>query len=45
MAGEVEVKTDEETVKFGAGDLVTFSEGLECVWKIIKDVKKHYKMG
>ncbi|ACL69872.1 cupin domain-containing protein [Halothermothrix orenii] len=45
LQGEVEVKTNEETVKFGAGDLVTFPEGLECSWKITKPVKKHYKLG
>ncbi len=45
IKGEVEVKTDEETVEFGKGDLVTFPQGLECVWKVKKDVKKHYKMG
>ena len=32
-------------VEFGPGDLVTFPEGLDCVWKISKPVKKHYKFG
>jgi uncharacterized cupin superfamily protein len=32
-------------VKFGKGDLVVFSEGLKCKWKIIKAVRKHYKFG
>ena len=45
IEGEVEVDTGEETVEFEAGDLVTFPEGLDCVWKVKKDVKKHYKMG
>ena len=46
LEGEVEVTTKNgETVTFGAGDLVTFPAGLDCVWKIKKDVKKHYKLG
>ncbi len=45
IRGEVEVKTDEEIVRFGEGDLVTFPEGLECVWRIKEDVKKYYKLG
>lgn len=31
-----------ETYHFKAGDLVTFSNGLSCRWKINKAVKKHY---
>lgn len=34
-----------ESVKFGEGDLVTFLEGLDCTWKIVEPVKKHYKFG
>lgn len=34
-----------EAVEFGAGDLVTFPKGLECVWQISKKVRKHYKFG
>ncbi len=34
-----------ETASFGAGDLVTFPEGLSCTWKISKDVRKHYRFG
>ncbi|MFW6410312.1 MAG: cupin domain-containing protein [Halanaerobiales bacterium] len=45
LQGEVEVKTDEGQVEFGAGDLVTFPAGLNCVWNIKEDVKKHYKLG
>lgn len=40
--GDVTVKTDEEEVRFGAGDLVTFPAGLSCEWIIHKAVKKHY---
>lgn len=42
LAGEVEVEANGETHKFGAGDLVTFANGLNCTWKITQPVKKHY---
>lgn len=42
LEGDVTVKTSEEEVRFGAGDLVTFPAGLECEWFIHKAVKKHY---
>lgn len=45
LEGEVEVTTDTETVKFGAGDFVVFPEGLKCRWKVTQPVKKHYKFG
>ncbi|SDL26133.1 cupin domain-containing protein [Halarsenatibacter silvermanii] len=45
LEGEVEVETEEGTVSFGKGDMVIFPEGLECVWRIKEDVKKHYKLG
>lgn len=45
LEGDVTVKTPDGEVSFGKGDLVTFPEGLKCVWNIKKDVKKHYKFG
>ncbi len=45
LEGQVRVKTDEETVEFGAGDLVTFPAGLSCEWEILQPVRKHYKLG
>ncbi len=46
LEGEVTVTcADGETASFAAGDLVTFPEGLSCIWKISKDVRKHYKFG
>jgi len=46
LEGEVRVEPEDgEPVEFGEGDLVTFSEGLNCVWDIKKKVKKHYKLG
>jgi uncharacterized protein len=34
-----------QPVQFGKGDLVTFPAGMSCTWKILKDVKKHYRFG
>jgi len=31
-------------VEFGAGDLVTFPRGLECVWVITQPLRKHYRL-
>ena len=45
LEGEVEVITDTETVKIGKGDYVVFPEGLECRWKVLKPVRKHYSFG
>ena len=45
LEGEVMVRTDTEEVSFGKGDLVTFPEGLNCVWQIKKPVRKHYQFG
>lgn len=30
-------------VDFGPGDYVVFPNGLKCVWKVEKPVKKHYE--
>lgn len=40
--GEVTVTTEFESVTLKAGDFVTFPKGLECVWDIHLEVKKHY---
>lgn len=45
LEGEVTVKTPAGEVSFGKGDLVTFPQGLKCVWTIKRAVKKHYKFG
>ncbi|MFH1245877.1 MAG: cupin domain-containing protein [Candidatus Omnitrophota bacterium] len=36
---------DGKSVQVGAGDLVTFPQGLVCVWDIQEDVRKHYNFG
>jgi len=46
LKGEVVVTPDGgEPVAIGAGDLVTFPQGMSCTWKIKKDVRKHYRFG
>ena len=44
IEGDVTVYNEDksESVSFSAGDYVTFPEGLTCIWKIEKAVKKHY---
>jgi len=36
---------DGDPVEFQAGDLVTFSKGLKCVWDIKEPIRKHYQFG
>jgi uncharacterized cupin superfamily protein len=43
LEGKVVVKTSEEEVQFGKGDLVTFPKGLSCTWKVLEPVRKHYR--
>lgn len=46
LQGKAKVKPEKgEAVEFGRGDLVTFPKGLNCVWEITEDIKKHYKFG
>ena len=45
LEGEVTVKTADEEVHFGKGDLVTFPKGLKCAWQVRKAVRKHYRFG
>ena len=42
VEGEVTVSYQGGSVSFGAGDYVTFLQGLSCVWDVSKPVKKHY---
>ena len=32
-------------IRFKAGDMVQFKEGLSCTWKISKAIKKRYHFG
>ncbi len=40
--GKVKVIAGDETVEFGAGDLVVFPAGLSCRWIVEEDVTKVY---
>ncbi len=31
-----------DSVTFGPGDMVTFPQGLKCIWEVQEPVKKHY---
>ncbi len=43
LEGEVEIEIDNGgKINIGKGDLVTFPQGLSCVWNIKKKVRKHY---
>lgn len=44
VAGEVVVTPNGgEPVAFGAGDLVTFKKGLDCIWDVKQPLHKHYQ--
>ena len=46
LEGQVKVTPDGgEPVEFGAGDLVTFPQGLSCTWEIRQAVRKRYRFG
>ncbi len=46
IEGEATVTPETGTpVSFGKGDLVVFSEGLNCKWKITSPVRKYFKFG
>lgn len=45
LEGEVTVSTPEGDYRIKAGDFVTFSPGLKCVWKVTGAVRKHYNFG
>ena len=46
LEGEVTVNSEVgKIMKFGAGDLVIFSAGLNYKWDVHKAVRKHYRIG
>ena len=46
LEGRVKVEPkDGEPVEIQAGDFVTFPRGMDCVWDISRNIKKHYKFG
>ena len=42
---EVVSENGDDRVVFEGGDLVVFPQGLKCIWKISKPIKKYYKFG
>jgi hypothetical protein len=46
LEGKVTVTPDGgEPVRFGAGDLVVFPQGMSCTWEVHQPVRKHYQFG
>lgn len=45
LAGKVTVTAGDEEASFGAGDMVVFPQGMDCVWDVAEPVRKHYKFG
>jgi len=43
IEGEVTVEADGQKITFGPGDIVEFPKDLDCVWKVDKAVRKHYR--
>ena len=44
IEGKVIVTPENQSlVELSQYDLVTFPKGMKCTWKILKNVKKHYK--
>ena len=40
--GSVTVTSSNNTIEIISGDYVIFPNGLECVWKVHRSIKKHY---
>jgi uncharacterized cupin superfamily protein len=46
LEGDAVVTPDSgKPIRFGKDDLVVFSKGLKCIWKINAKIKKHYRFG
>jgi len=41
--GDVTVKTMDGEVQIGAGDFVTFPQGLDCTWVVKEKIRKVYQ--
>lgn len=45
LEGEADVISDDESIQFGPGDLVTCHAGVKCTWKVKKPIKKRFHFG
>ena len=46
IQGEATIKTSKnKSYLIKAGDLVTFPKGINCMWEIHKQIRKHYRLG
>ena len=46
LEGEVEVTLEDgRKISIEPGDLVTFAPGVRCRWKVLKPIRKHYRLG
>ena len=46
LEGEAEVADlNGNKIRFKKGDMVSFEQGLTCVWKITSPIRKHYRFG
>lgn len=43
LEGEIMIETANGNFQIQAGDFVVFKKGLQCVWNVIKPVRKHYQ--
>lgn len=42
LSGKAIITSQKETIVINAGDYVVFPKGLQCHWKIIETITKHY---
>lgn len=42
IAGKATITSEFESITIQSGDFVEFPAGLECVWDIHSEIKKHY---
>ncbi len=43
IEGEIQIETANGKYHIQAGDFVVFKKGLQCVWNVIKPVRKYYQ--
>jgi uncharacterized protein len=43
LEGEIIIETANGNVQINEGDFVIFKKGLQCVWNVIRPVRKHYQ--